>query len=135
VDTTTAYLSLMPQLQGMKRSVFKQVIRDYLRLQDALRAGWQGGAWSSSYGVRKLRMHLSAAITGVTSINAATHGDKGEFGLDRHTISAYGTGCSLNPLAWLPWVGDPGWWEQTTSGRALLGGPSNSAVAENAFSP
>jgi len=51
VDTTTAYLSLMPQLQGMRDPFFKQVIATISITGIALRAVARRRVGHQSYGV------------------------------------------------------------------------------------
>ena len=71
-------------------------------------ARWQGGAWSSSYWVAPAMSSPFTNYNRVSSINAATHGDKGQL-VWIDTRYQHTEPVLLNPLAWLPWAGDPGW--------------------------
>jgi len=93
---------------GTERSVFQAGHPRLSGLPGLHCARWQGGAWSSSYGVAKAKDAPFCNYNRVTSINAATHGDKGQLvWIDTRYQRAESP--LLNPLAWLPWVGEPGW--------------------------
>jgi hypothetical protein len=88
-------------LAGKERSVFREG-------QGLLCSRWQGGAWSSTYWVAQPKDHPLSNYNRVSSINAATRGDKGLLvWIDTRYQRSDRT--LLNPLAWIPWVSDPGW--------------------------
>jgi len=88
-------------IAGNERSVFREI-------QGLNCARWQGGAWSSSYGVAQIKVALFTNYYRATSINAATHGDKGQL-VWIDTRYQRTENPLLNPFAWIPWAGDPGW--------------------------
>ncbi len=88
-------------IAGNERSVFREG-------QGMCCARWQGGAWSSSYWVAQPKTDPLSNYQRVSSINAATRGDKGllvwidsRYQRLDHPL--------LHPLAWIPWVSNPGW--------------------------
>jgi hypothetical protein len=86
---------------GNERSVFREG-------QGLRRARWQGGAWSSSYWVARVKDAPLSRYQRVSSINAATRGGKGQLvWIDARYQRSDQT--LLNPFAWIPWVSNPGW--------------------------
>jgi hypothetical protein len=88
-------------IAGNERSVFREA-------QGLRRARWQGGAWSSSYWVARVKDAPLSGYQRVSSINAATRGGKGQLvWIDARYQRTDQT--LLNPLASIPWVSDPDW--------------------------
>lgn len=88
-------------IAGNERSAFRE--RQGLRCMR-----WQGGAWSSSDWVAQPKTDPLSNYERVSSINAATRGDKGQL-VWIGTRYQRSDQTLLNPLAWIPWVSDPGW--------------------------
>jgi hypothetical protein len=88
-------------IAGSERSVFREI-------QGLNCARWQEGAWSSSYGVAQINVAPFTNYYRATSINAATNGDKGQL-VWIDTRYQRTEPVLLNPFAWIPWAGDPGW--------------------------
>lgn len=101
-------------IQGDERFVFRE--------GQGLRCSrWQGGAWSPDYGV--------AQTNGRTvSINAATRGGKGQL-VWIDTRYQRTDQALLNPLAWIPWVSNPGWQNNDVLAAPLSNVLRGSAVA------
>jgi len=116
-------------ITGNEKSVFQAGHPRLSRLQGLRCARWQGGAWSSSYGVAKAKDAPFCSDNRVTSINAATHGDKGEL-VWIDTRYQRTEQALLNPLAWLPWVGDPGWENNDVLAAPFSEVLRDSAIAE-----
>jgi len=88
-------------IAGRERSVFREG-------QGLCCARWQGGTWSSSDWVAQPNTDPLSNYQRVSSINAATRGDRGQLvWIDTRYQRSDRT--LLNPLAWIPWVSDPGW--------------------------
>ena len=88
-------------IAGNERSVFREG-------QGLCCARWQGRAWSSSYWVAQPKTAPLSNYQRVSSINAAIRGDKGKLvWIDSRYQRSDQT--PFNPLAWIPWVSDPGW--------------------------
>jgi hypothetical protein len=107
-------------IAGNERSVFRE--------NQGLRwARWQGGAWSSSYWVAQPKDAPLSNYNRVSSINAATHGDKGQL-VWIDTRYQRTDQALLNPLASIPWVSDPDW-----ENNDVLAAPFSEVIRDSAI--
>jgi hypothetical protein len=107
-------------IAGNERSVFREG-------QGLCCARWQGRAWSSSYSVAQPNTDPLSNYQRVSSINAATRGDKGQLAwIDSRYQRSDKT--LLNPLTWIPWVSDPGW-----ENNDVLAAPLSEVIRDRAI--
>ena len=107
-------------IAGNERSIFRE--------NQGLRCSrWQGGAWCSIYWVAQPKDNPLSNYNRVSSINAATRGDKGQL-VWIDTRYQRSDQALLNPLASIPWVSDPDW-----ENNDVLAAPFSEVIRDSAI--